>query len=100
MATIKDNWTMPARVGKACDDCGEVWQAYAWINKRNNQVCTIATCDCDIMDVPWPLNELTANDFQLALESVGFKWVVNPNDPLAFNSDRSIVESKRRIEVQ
>lgn len=83
MATIKDNWTMPARVGKLCNGCGEVWQAFAWINKRNNQVCTIATCDCDIMDVPWPLNEV-AGDFRAALESVGFTWTENPNDP-AFN---------------
>lgn len=79
MATIKENWTMPARVGKPCSNCGEVWQAFAWVDGLG-RVNTIATCECNIMDVPWPLNELRG-DFRPVLESVGFTWTENPNDP-------------------
>ena len=78
MATIKENWTMPAYVGQECDDCYEIWIAYAWYDSQG-RVSTIATCNCNIADVPWPLNE-TSGDFRQPLEALGFIWTQNPNE--------------------
>ena len=79
MATVKEGWTMPAYVGKKCDDCNPVIEAYAWYDGQW-RVMTIATCNCEINDIPWPLNE-TRGDFRQSLESLGFAWTQNPNEP-------------------
>lgn len=78
MVTVKENWSMPAYVGQECDTCDHVIEAQAWYDSLG-VVYVVASCNCEISNIPWPLDELRG-DFRSQLEALGFTWTQNPNE--------------------